>query len=546
MLKMLVVDDQTNELEGITGILKWNSLGIEIAGFAHNGQEGLEKALSLKPDIVITDVVMPHLDGLAMIEEIRKLLPNVKFIVSSCHDEFNYARSAIDLNAFGYILKPLIADDLNKTVLKVIEQCNHEKQRAMADEVMEKQLNESLPLLKDKFLTGIIFGMYTDWDDVWNDANFLQLRLIRDMSFCVLYLEVDDFKQITEKYSPKNKQLLLLNIRNIVQEHLDGKQSGYIVPVDECRFAVIMTLRNGNSIMPNRKDLMEIINSMVGELKQRLGLSFTVGVGSTVDTICELEVSYKSAVDAARLKFKLGKGQIIRAEDQITSQGTLEFHVDNLRKDIKNLLISGCDNDIKKFVDNVAIPQDKHFTEPYIQFVCISIVNFTQLVLIDMGESFSSVFDNENQLYEKLSHIETIIDIRMWLKNVLEAVHGFIRQKGSIRSKKIADRIQILIEENYARDLSIDDIAHEVDLSPSYMSYTFKQETGKNIIEYLNGLRIEKAMELLKNPEIKIYQISEMVGYKSTSYFCMLFKGKTNITPKEYRDNICRLHTPNV
>ena len=164
-----------------------------------------------------------------MMQEIQKHQLQTKFIFISCHHEFNFVRSALNMNAYGYVLKPLIADDLHAMVTKTARTIHQEKQKIREEELLEKQLKESLPLLRNTFLRNLIQGIYHDEESVWENIHFLSLFFKPQMLYNILFLEIDDYKDITKDYSAKQKSLLLLNITNIVQEILDKKQLGYAV-----------------------------------------------------------------------------------------------------------------------------------------------------------------------------------------------------------------------------------------------------------------------------------------------------------------------------
>ena len=535
MLKMLIVDDQKKELEGICSILKWEDYNIEIIGCAENGQDGLNKALDLKPDIIITDVVMPLMDGLSMIEEIQKLLPGIKFIICSSYDDFDYIKSALHMSAVGYVLKPIITGELRKTVLKVIELCNKEKQKIMEDEVLEKQLKESLPLLRENFLKNLIYGIYKEEEVIWENIRFLSLDIIPGMVYNILHLEIDNFELLTADFSPQKKQLLLLSIKNIVQEFLSQKQVCYAIPVDESHVSIIMAFSKHDTMTEDNKTLMDITINLVNELKQRLNVTFTVGIGTFTDNILGLERCCRLAKDATLLKFSLGKGQIIRIEDRQIEIESADFRMESIQLEVKSLLVSGNTESIQVFIDNFITPENRSYSEDYTQFVCTCIISSAHFALIEMGESLKSIFDNEFRFYEKIYHMETIVDLKQWLKNILTFIQDFVQKKKNMKNRRVVDRIKDIIKVRYSQDLSIDEIAQEICLSPSYTSYIFKHETGENIIEYLTKVRIDRAMELLKNPSYKIYDIASMVGYSNNNYFWMVFKERVNMTPKEYR-----------
>lgn len=538
MLKLLIVDDQKKEREGISGIIDWESIGIIIAGEASNGREGLNRAIELRPEIIITDVVMPYSDGFNMIEEIKKILPGTKFIFVSCYSDFKYAQKAMQLNASAYILKPIIANELQNAVISIVETCNREKQKFFEDEQLEKQLKESIPFLRNNFLKNLVFGLYKEEEAVWENIKFLSLDIDISKNFNILLIEIDDYYEITKDYSPMKKQLLYLNLINIAEEYTIQKKIGYLIPINESHIVILIFLPGQESDFDKNRTVIDFATYLHGNLKQRLGLSLTIGIGTFTENIMDLEQCYKQAEQTANLKFNLGKGSVLKSEDRLIETKPINFNAESLQHEVKTLLTTGSSEDIKRFLDSHFISGIMTSSGAYTQFLCTSIINFAQLVLLEVGENLKSIFDNENIIYEKLFHLETIIDMKQWMTNVLIFLQEFMGKRTDLRKKRIVDQIKKIVQESCNIDLSIIDIANHVYLSPSYTSLIFKQETGESIIEYLIKLRMEKAMQLLKNPSLKVYDVAEKVGYTNKSYFCLVFKEKTGMTPKEYRDKV--------
>lgn len=538
MLKLLIVEDQKKDLEGICGILKWDSLGIEISGTAMDGQEGLQKALEIKPQIIITDVVMPIMDGLALMEEAKAVLPNTKFIITSCYDEFSYIRRALDMNAVGYVLKPIIASDLHKVIVKAIDICNSERQKELGTEFLEKRLKDNLPIMRESFLKNIAYGIYKDEDILWDNIEFLGLNICKGMLFGILYLEIDEYEVLTEKYTTKDRYLMLEGIKSIMEERLSGKQSGYVITVDESHISILMVDEKQASESLENKNMLDFAAALSNDLNQQLKISVTIGVSHIVDNLLALELCFSQARDATKLKFQLGRGQIITAEDRLLPKGNVKYTADKLLQELKTLMFSGDQESICRFVDRAVTDYTDGCRETYTQFICISIINYMQMILMEMNESLKSAIDDENIIYENLAVLETVIDIKHYLTDILTLVQKFITNRMNLRNRRIVEKIEEIVKNRYAENLSINDIAPEIFFSPSYTSYIFKQETGKNFTEYLTKVRIDKSLELLENKNLKIHEIAELVGYNNKSYFCAVFRERTGVTPKEYREKL--------
>lgn len=538
MLKLLAIDDQRKDLEGICRILKWDDLGIEICGKATNGLEGLQLAIELKPDIIITDVIMPIMDGLAMQEEILKTIPDTKFIITSCYSDFNYAKKALDLKTVGYVLKPIIASDLLKVVEKALNICFAEKQKAIRENVFEERLQQNIPSLRENFLRRLFLGLGEKVGNIGDDLGFLGIDIHNDIPLCMLYIEVDEYAEIVSSHSTRDRNLLLENVKSIIDEHFTKKGLGYPVSIDESHVAVLAK-SNGNILAASEdKYFYDLASALANDIKLQAGVSITVGMSPTVSNLEDASMCYKLAQDASKLKFKIGKGQIIKSIDLQEIGINIPYNADNLLQEIKTLLLSDSTDNIASFVDKLASSTRSHEQINYFKVMCISVVNYTQILLMEMKEEMKSIFGDENTLYCKLFNLETIEDIKQWIQNILTETQSFIYTKNTMRNHRVVEKIKDMVEMRYATALAIADIAHDIFLSPSYTSYIFKKASGVNFTEYLTQVRIRKSMEFLGNRDLKIYQVAELVGYDNKSYFCSVFKEKTGFTPSEYREKL--------
>lgn len=153
-----------------------------------------------------------------------------------------------------------------------------------------------------------------------------------------------------------------------------------------------------------------------------------------------------------------------------------------------------------------------------------------------MNESLHKVYDNEFYIYEQLFKLDTIVEIRQWVRGFLETVSSYLLSRDRSKNRKVINAIKEYINANYTEDLTVAKIAEKVYLSPCYTNYIFRKETGETLMEYLSRIRINKAKALLKNTLLKVYEVAEQVGFKSNSYFCSVFKEHCGMTPLEYRD----------
>lgn len=536
MLKLLIVDDKPSEREGIKNIIDWKEAAIEIVGEAENGLEGIEKARSLKPDIIITDVVMPKADGFKMIEEIKKFLPDIKVIFISCFDNFNFVKSAIDVNAMGYVLKPIIASELFATINKVAGIHLKEMQKRKEKEDLLRRLRESLPILREQFVKDIIYNTCNDEEELWNKNEFLQLGF-KPGKFLTMIIEINDYDIKMKDTTEEKKQIKCMEIKEFISsicKTYKHELTFYITNIDNSRFVVIFNFTDIQCF--NIEDFSEKLKN---DIFEKFQFEITICISSTVDYITGLGRCYQESCDALKFKSFLGSNYVIKYSDiysgNISDVKFQSFNTTEIHREIKYLLMTGDPKEIDLFIENLFRVNNQKMDYQYIQYICISIIYYIQINLIEMNESLSNIFDDEFTISKKFLKYKTITDIKQWLKNAIRSVSSCLNEKSNSKNKKVIEIMKEFIYNHYAEDLSVSDIAREVYLSPCYANYVFKKETGKTLIEFLTEIRIEKAKHLLKNSLLKVYEISEKVGYKNNSYFCAVFKERCGITPLEYR-----------
>ncbi|SFJ55125.1 Helix-turn-helix domain-containing protein [Paenibacillus sp. UNC496MF] len=537
-LKLLIVDDKPAEREGIRDIFNWGSIGIHIVGEAENGREGIEKARQLLPDIIITDIVMPQFDGFKMIEEIRTFLPDIKVIFMSCFDNFNFVKSAIDLDAMGYVLKPVISGELLATVSKVTGIHIRELERRKEEEDLLRRLRESLPILREQFYKDILIGKFESSHEVWDKNKFLDARLMPGQ-FIVMMTELDSSGGKLGESSEISKQLLHMQVAECIEKicmELGLGSSFCITAMDKARFAIIL-----NHSEESAKDFTTeaLADKLKSGIYSQFGLELAIGVSSSTTDILQIGRRYQEACDALKFKSYLGANQTINYTDIYSDSSPNELNTFNavaVQNELKYLLKTGERSDISKFVDELFHHDRDEMNRQYIQFVCISVISYIQMHLIELNESLSSIFDNEFIVFEKISQMHTIPELQQWLKSLIESVSLHLNSKHHKKNKKVIDTILAFMEGHYFEELSVPSIASKVYLSPCYTNYIFRKETGETLMEHLAGIRIEEAKKLLRGSLLKVYEISEKVGYKNNSYFSTVFKERCGMTPLEYRD----------
>lgn len=530
LLKLLIVDDKPSEREGIANIIDWESIGITVVGTAENGLDGVEKARELRPDIIITDIVMPHLDGFKMVEAIREFIPNIKVIFISCFDNFSFAKSAINVNAMGYVLKPIIVGELMETVSKVTGLHIKEVKEKKEEVELVRRVRENFPILRDQFIRDILFGFLKDEKTIWEKNDFLEVGLEKG-HYTVLAIECDDLEDEREE----QKQLKSLKVKEYICDFCRKQwenKSYYVTCIEKFRYAILINVHGDNAF-----DIMDYSEALKQELSNEFQLSFAIGISNTYNRITEVYKCYQEACDALKFKLYLGKNQTINYSDIYkNSNSTAAANTSTMRNDLKYLIMTGDKERINHFVDSLFEKELFIVDTYYIQFICITIIYYIQINLLELNEKPSNIMEEIFMTVDRYYKLNTVDDAKHWLKNLIWKVSSYMNSKDRRKNKKVIEVLKNFMHENYNKDLTVAEIAQKAYLSPCYANYIFKKETGVTLMEYLTRIRMEEAQRLLRNSLLKVYEIADMVGYKSSSYFSSVFKEHFKMTPLEFRD----------
>lgn len=532
MITMMVVDDEATIRIGIRNSIDWSSLDIEIAGEAKNGREALSKAAELNPDIIVTDIRMPVMDGLELTRNLKELAPKTKIIILSGYNDFEYAKKAIELGVCEYLLKPVGAEELVKLVVKLKDQIINENKKRN-DEISSRMLfNETLPFIQSKFLNNLLKEGVSDKKAIIERAAILKLDL-SGPKYQVIIIDIDDYLLITEHYPEKDKDLLKYSVMNISEEILSSSTNGFVFFSE---FDYLLGLINIKS--ETKTTIMDICKEIQFCITRYLKLSSTIGIGGIAGSLDDISTSYNEALISLRNKMYSGKCRIIHIDSVAKKHSTELLHYST--EDERELLNSLRTMNIEKLYEII----DKLFMNfieaktgyNRIKSICLRIIMISASVLEEIGIKLESAVGEDFQPDIEIRKYETIESIETWLKRLFKSLIGAMQENKNNKYKSIVKVAIEYINEHYKQNLSLNDVAGKVYVTPNYLSKVFKQETGENFVEWLNQFRIDKAKALIGNIGAKTYEIAEKVGYNDYKYFSYNFKKYTGYTPKEYKE----------
>lgn len=533
MIKVLIIDDEILIRTGIKTSIDWESMDMVVVGEASNGREGLEKALSLEPNIVVADVRMPVMDGLEFSRRLKEKMPHVRIIIISGFDDFKYAREALSLGVNEYLLKPIGADKLIKIIVKQRDEILRELDTLRKDARLKNIFKENLPFLQARFVNSLVKGEITDPTDIAEKSKELNVNLSGE-EYQVAIIDIDDFFLITENLSDREKEQFKLSIKNIAEEIL-SPYTDSVVCFSE--FDYLQSVINvGNA---NRQELQELYGEIQDCVKKHQRLTVTIGISNICKSVREIPQAYNEALFALRSKAFKGKGKIISIND-VDRAHTLSpiIYPSADEKEIISCLKTMEAEKLDRVLEKIYL----NFTNTKTSFeevtnICLRLIAVSASHLEEIGVDYGKYSGKQFDPYGEIDKYETLEDIKGWLKNVFNSFIDAMQKSKKENYKGIVKVAMHYVNDHYNEDIGVEQMAAITYVTPNYFSRVFKKETGKSFTEWLNMVRLDKARVLLMDLKLRVYEVAEKVGYNDYKVFTHNFKKYFGCTPKEFREN---------
>lgn len=534
MFKVLVIDDEPTIRKGLINIINWKKFQCEICGEAEDGVEGLEKIREMSPDIVFVDINMPEVNGLEMIKEAKELVPHGKFIILSGYREFSYMQEAIKIGAFDYILKPSSIEDICEVVKRAVMELKYQIDHQLEINKLRKCFDESIPLLKEKLLYDVIFQINTNEDEI---KEAFKLYDIEMDTFIMIIIEIDGEAQ---KREPYQRQLYQFGIINTVEEMFTDEYKVEKIVLNNNQIAFII------AVGPDEELLDETVYKKVHSIQQLVEscFDFTVSIAISTQgtTIEDFHLKMQECKNALAYRFYMGNSSIILYRDlRGFYQGQDQMAFEGIDKELCNVIKTGNEEDVKGILERIGKKvMETNFDPEYIKtfyWNLIYEINMIRISIKNLEVQDREMSHDISSLYRMIDNATQVTELQDLLGEVsMNVVHRINRYNKKNINQILQNAINYICE-NYTMSITLNELAEHTYVSTYYLSRMFKKELGKNFVEYLNEIRIEKAKELLKDNKYKTYEVAELVGIQDPHYFSKIFKKYVNMTPTEYKDS---------
>lgn len=523
---LLLVDDEEEVIQIILKKIHWEELGFSVIGHADNGVKALEMIEEFQPDVVMTDIKMPYIDGMELCKHIRAEFPETKVLFFTGFDEFEYAKEAIHLEIEEYILKPLNASELTNVLARLKRKMDQEMAEKRSVEILQAHYLESLPFLKANFYSSLIEGRVRE-EEISKYLSDYQITFTGDF-FCCLVVHTT----IPKASDEMNPQLLRTSVYKQTKEHLAEKW-----PM-KCFTYLDDTILIAQFVHENQvSELTDECDKFCRYLQRILGVSVTVGIGQVCETLMELPKSYRSAREAISYRVLYGSARAINIQEIAPQDASVSDTLDD--EELSSLFQTirlGTEEDIQKSVHTYFYHVFSNVTSlQQHQIAVMELMSALYRFAVNNDIQIEDFSEEIRALYSRLLDLEPN-GLKEWLLHISLLFHDRIVNERSKSTKSVIRKAKEYVHNNYRdEELSLDKICEVLGVSNSYFSTIFKKETGNSFIGYLTDYRMEKAARKLVETDEKSYMIAKSVGYTDPNYFSYVFKRRFGVSPSKYR-----------
>ena len=548
-IKVFLVEDEYAIREGIKKSVDWEKNGFELVGEAGDGEVAFPKIVKSKPDILITDIRMPFMDGLELSKLVKKELPDIKIVVLSGYDDFNYAKEAISIGVEEYILKPVSGDKLMKELGRIAELVKNKKQEMELRSKYIHDREEIRILEQQKFLHDVIGGKMSMGES---------LKLGKDLGI-----------EITAAYyAIVLMQVFPKNIQSIdAEEYSSAKEDMYIklndiysdknhVYLYEQVGDVLCFLERADDEKEIHANIRAGIDDIKAMMEEYEDMMFFISVGKVVDRIRDVNSSYTDASKKFAERYMYTDSFVFYEETEGDKDGIRENVNEDRKQTASNLDINSLDvsmlskKTVYHFLRNGTLSEVEDLVNEYFesmgseafesmmlrQYVLMESMLSAVAFLGDLGVNKEDISDMLGDLKNPVLFADSVDSAKQYIKDLLNCL---IEHRNKVSDKKyveIIDKAKDYIQENYKEDdMSLQSVASYVNVSSNHFSAIFRRETGETFIDYLTTVRMDKAKDLLVCTSMKTSDVGFEVGYRDPHYFSYIFKKTQGMSPKEFR-----------
>ncbi len=533
----MLVDDEPHILEALQHHIGWAGLNLRVIGTAVSGTEAYKLCRELRPDLVMTDVYMPGMSGLELVQQLRAELPDIRIVILSGFEEFENARQAMRYGVDHFLLKPAGVKEIEAVLGEIMQDMDVAEQKKRLEERYKREVDRMLPYLREKLFYELLTTRYQQ-DELPNERlEYLEIEKPRRIVAVSLRITRPAF---LTKLRERDWQLLRFGAGNIAEEMLRDELSGwpeiqgFVIDYSE-NVLVLLLFQREEADEPLYRAAEALSRKTTEKIMTYLKIEAIAGIGSIRSGICEVIDSYLESREALEAAEFQGAARVYSYREWSQLQSSADSYTPLLK--MWNDVLPGKD------MDKV----EGKWAAIHAELQAKTQTTLTELQTFGVGLWSSMIlFWNEqfpltpppytmSQFLQDIHTRYTHNEFVKWLDELVNMwIQGCIKEFMGRKSNRLVEKIKEYVEMNYDQEISFAAISKELYVHPKYLSQLFKRVTGENFVNYLNRFRIRKAVEYLQSGQHMVYEVSEMVGFNNPAYFSQVFKIVTGKSPSEY------------
>lgn len=540
MLKIFLAEDEVIVRETIKRMIPWEDLGFELVGEAADGEMALPLLLRQKPDLLITDIKMPFMDGLTLAKVAKKEIPGLKVVILSGYDDFNYAKQAINIGVEDYLLKPITKNALIERLTEIRSRYEHEKTQKEYYEKFHREMQAYEKNSSRDFFEALVSGSM-DMMEIYRRSEKLGLDIVAE-AYNVLIFTMnceEDFSGQREGYSEWEAESL-----ELLEEFFSENTSAMLFRCNIFSYGVLIKGQK-ETIEENTRSCVSEIQRILDRKEQKR--QWFVVAGEPVERLSQIQKSYYSASRAFSQRYLYDENILYYdemasmekknvTEDDSTYLQKVDVNALNpviLQKFLSNGLLEETENFVKDYF--YAIGQEPLESLVFRNYVTLNVRFSVMSFLKEIGCDTRTLEqeDTEDVLSESSKSLENAI---AYAEKIISQAIALRDQNSGNKNRSILKTAVDFIDSHYMEeDMSLNKAANAANVSANHFSALFSQNMGQTFIEYLTNLRMNKAKEYLRCTSMRSSEIAGEIGYKDAHYFSYLFKKTQGMTPSDYR-----------
>lgn len=528
MYKIMLADDEGIMIDSLKYIIE-KEFGDEcVVEFAKTGRSVIELAEVFRPDIAIMDIQMPGINGIEAMKEIRSFSKSTIFIVMSAYDKFDYAKEAIKLGVMEYITKPMERTKIVAAIRKAMGLIDSEREKRSNELLIKEKLETVEPIIESGLIYNILLKEQFR-EDIESYKSILSLDT--DYGF-MLAVVCGDSQEGSHMTNAVGSSVRISARYKEIRENLKESFDCIVGTVMANKIAVMIPCKKETEDYNERIELINKAREVARTLRKRTDIFFRIGIGG-IKELENLSESYQEALKA----LVVSTGSVAHVDDLPIA---CEYE-ENYPVNLENNLFSNVE---KGDYDGALSTADSFFEWMRdTSYQNLMSVRLKALEFVLRAESIAYrnggqvyVFSSRDEYLPQIMDMGDLDQIKQWFLNKIADACKNVQNKREERASSLIEQAKTYIRNNYSKDISLDEVSRQANISPYYFSKIFKEETGENFIEYLTNIRIDKAKELLINTEYSMKEICTMCGYADPNYFSRSFKKNVGLSPTEYKE----------